>query len=86
MNDIMKEVLAIINEIGYFVTLEEADKSLSNGLGVDSLQLVQIIIAIEDRFLFEFDDEDMAIGDQLTVAKLCNIVQKHLVDNSEDNA
>lgn len=80
MNDVEKEVFRIISEIGCLIAWEDGDKSLSAEFGIDSLQLVQIIIAIEDRFEFEFDDEDMSIGENLTAFKLCSIVIRHLTN------
>ncbi len=38
------------------------DMSFSDDLGIDSLDLVDIISALEDAFKIEFDDEDLASG------------------------
>lgn len=58
-----KRLLEIIAKYAnYEVGKLSEDMSFADDLGVDSLDLVDIISAIEDEYKIEIDDEDLAAG------------------------
>ncbi len=51
------------------------DADLMQDIGLDSLQLVNLFLAIEDEFNIEFDFEDFDFTELNTVKKLLNYVE-----------
>lgn len=76
MNDILnriKEVLAKDYEVDpATVSLQS---KLKEDLGLDSLDLSEAILAIEDEFDFEFDDD--AVDSLKTLEDMCQYIEKH---------
>ena len=71
--DVLKELL--IDLMGLDIDInsfnEENDITL---LGISSLQIISYIIAIEDTFGFEFDDEDLTLSRLKTIKALSQYV------------
>ena len=42
--------------------------------GMDSLAFIRLIVAIEDKYDFEFSDENLALCRSGTIRKLCEII------------
>ena len=51
---------------------------LKKDLGLDSLSLVAVIVALEESFNIAFDDADLDPGLIVTVKNLVALVEKHL--------
>jgi acyl carrier protein len=61
----------------------EPRSRLVEDLGVDSLDLVGVLLAVQDRFEIEIDDADL---DKLTtIGKLATYVQERLAENEPAN-
>jgi len=60
MLDIKNRVLEVISEVGSidFDVLEDEELSLVKNLGLDSLELVEIVMGLEEEFDIEIPDED----------------------------
>ena len=56
MNTVRKEILQIIQEKTDADIKMEGDISLIDDLGFDSLQLVEVLTEIEERFRVSFED------------------------------
>lgn len=76
--DIIKPIIAsnlyeiIQNEI---IT----DETLLIELGMDSLTFIKIIVAIEERFGIDFNEDELLFEKLNTVGSLVNCVKRHLV-------
>lgn len=53
----------------------ELDDELST-LGIDSLQLVELIITLEDEFAVKFDDSDLDPSNIRSVASIIELIKK----------
>lgn len=77
MSSRKKEILKIIAE---FSAVEEEEISIQaslTGLGIDSLKLVELIIAIEDRLNVRFEDEDILPNKLVLVKDIFNVLEKN---------
>lgn len=72
---ILHEILDIINSNLKIseVTEEDIYEELSN-LGVSSIMIISIIIAIEEKYNIEIPDEYLLNSQIGTIYKICNIV------------
>jgi acyl carrier protein len=76
--DARKEVIAIISE--YLVIKPEKihlEADLKEDLGIDSLDIVEITLAIEDKFDIEIPDKD--IPDIRTVDQIIKYVESKVI-------
>ncbi|MDR1088098.1 MAG: acyl carrier protein [Coriobacteriales bacterium] len=55
--DVVREVFVSVREIDPSRVVAEA--SLADDLGLDSLDAIEIVMALEDRYDREFDDENL---------------------------
>lgn len=72
-----KEILKIIAE---FSAVEEKEISIQaslTGLGIDSLKLVELIIAIEDRLNVRFEDAGILPQKLVVVKDIFNLLEKN---------
>lgn len=75
MNQYLKDI--IVSICGKNVEIEETT-SLSQDLSFTSIHFVQLIVAIESKFNFEFTDDDMDLYKIDRVGNLNNIVCSHI--------
>ena len=61
----------------------ELNHSLQNDLGLDSLQMVTLLVMIEDTFEIVLDEADMNPFDLTTVLDVVNLTEKYI--HGEDN-
>lgn len=78
MIDYVKTLTEIINGIDHKSDSIDIGKSLLIDYGIDSIQLVQLIISIEETFGFEFDVDDMIIDETITLQHFIDVIEKHL--------
>lgn len=77
----IKQVLEIINGIdNIVVTEEQLDDNLSD-LGVDSINFIRIIVALEEEFECEVPDSKLMISEMDTIKKIV-VVLKTLYEDS----
>lgn len=68
--DVKREVELIIGEIlGVSVSIEN-DANLMYDYNMDSLQVMNTVVKIEDKFNFEFELEDLNIDDLIVFSKI----------------
>ena len=76
--DIKKDLYELISELqGVKQNMNEND-SLKKDLGLDSLMLVSLIVAIEERFHIEIKDSDLSAENLETVGNLCTMLEKYI--------
>lgn len=56
----------------------ELENELKNDLGLDSLQMVTLLIMIEDSFKIILDESDMNPFDLVTVSDVVVLIEKYI--------
>ena len=71
--EIVKELAVILNEVaGVDQSKVSTDKSFLDDLEVDSLSMVEVVMAAEDKFGVKIPDEE--VGNLITVADAVNFI------------
>lgn len=73
INDKVIEILAELSGTGN-ISLEN---HLQNGLGLDSMLMVTLLIEIEEKFSIELNESDMNPFDLNTVQDVISLVEKY---------
>lgn len=72
----------IRNKIREILEIENADKmAMAEDLkeyGMDSLNAIELIVALEMEFAIEFNEEDLLVDNLCTIQKLKDVVKKYL--------
>ena len=61
----------------------EMDTLLTDGLGIDSLRLVQIMVDIEDKYEIVFELEDLDPRNIVNITDLVNVTMKTINNKGE---
>ena len=72
-----EQVVKILEELSGNTNITSNDH-LQNDLGLDSLDLVNLLVCIEDEFEIELDESDMNPFDFETVESVVNMVEKYI--------
>jgi len=72
--DVKEKIIALLNDkLGYEEAELSEDKDLVNDLGIDSLDMVEIIMGIEEKFGLKIEDSEVAgiktVGDLIRKAE-----------------
>lgn len=81
--ELIREILS--NELGNDFVKPIASIDANEDLftiGMDSLNLIKLIVALESEFDFIFDDEDILENNLKTLSKLDNLIYLRTVDNN----
>ena len=78
MSDLVREVLDILKEVGCSIDYVDLHKSLFLEIGIGSLQFVQLLVLIEEKYNFEFESEDLIIDETITPQGIIRIIDKHI--------
>ncbi len=62
----------------------EQDKSLINDYGVDSLNLLELVVGLEEEFGIVMEDDEFKVSNFETVTALSNFVRSRLSSTSEN--
>lgn len=76
--DIKHEIELIIGEILGVTVLMEDDANFMYDYNMDSLQIMNIVVKIEEKFNIEFELEDLNIEDLIVFSKIVEVVKKTL--------
>lgn len=80
--NIKDELLVIIeNEIGDDLNMLVYDIPLDDDLfqyGIDSLNIMKVILGIEEKYDIVFDDEELNIENFITINAICHTVEGKL--------
>lgn len=77
-NELNKRVHRVISEQLGVKTEEVTQEDTLSGLGADSLDVVELVMAVEEEFDIEIPDSDIEEHDDMTVAVFTDIVEKHI--------
>ncbi len=82
------EIVALLNEeleedlLKDITNIDQDDELIEYGL--DSLNLVKVILAIEERYNIEFSEEELEFENFSTLKRIINIIEKKRGDISDD--
>ena len=81
--EIVEKIYMILSEISgkKVICLED---ELQAELGLDSLQMVTLLIMLEENFQIVLDESDMNPFDLINVWHVVNLVEKYLGGNSNE--
>lgn len=83
---IFDKVTAVLYELSGNENIEP-DHNLQNDLGLDSLQMVTLLVMLEDTFEIVLDEADMNPFDLLTVSDVVNLIEKYIGgESNEENS
>lgn len=75
----VKKIIIQVNEVLSNIDINK-ETNLINDLGFESIMIMELIIKIEETFLFEFSDEEMEIEKIIIVGNLVETIEDKLVD------
>ena len=75
--DTQEQVVKILEELSSNTNINSNDH-LQNDLGLDSLDLVNLLVCIEDEFEIELDESDMNPFDFETVESVVAMIEKYI--------
>jgi len=75
--NIRNKIIEILKELSAFETVHE-NSSLTFDIGLDSLGMVAMLVAIEDCFQIQLDEADMNPFELQTVGDITTLVKKYL--------
>ncbi len=80
---VLKDI--VLNDLSTPVTAEDFDESSSliDDLKLDSVAMIELISAIEQRLQFEFEDSDLRVSSFATVRALAEVIGRRLGVASE---
>ncbi len=82
------EIVALLNEeleedlLKDITNIDQDDELIEYGL--DSLNLVKVVLAIEERYNIEFSEEELEFENFSTLKRIINIIEKKRGDISDD--
>jgi acyl carrier protein len=56
--------------------IDETASLLEDGLGLDSVNLLELIASVEQRFGFQFEDADLRLATFANLRSLASVIQK----------
>ncbi len=79
LKDQLKQIIS--EELDVNLKLNEISEDISlfeDGLGLDSVAIVEFICLIEDRYRFQFSDEELAMGPFKNLITLSELIAKKI--------
>lgn len=78
----IENVLEVVNSTEKFeITAKQLEENLPD-LGMDSITFIQIIVALEEKFVCEIPDEKLLITEMDTAQKMIDVLQALYDDQS----
>ncbi len=71
-----EQTISILEKISG-IKIDDPDMSLQNNLGLDSLEMVLLLVEIEDSFDIEIKESDMNPFDLKTVSDVVMLVERY---------
>lgn len=83
--EIFDKVSVIVSELSGTETIY-LEQELQNDLGLDSFQMVTLMIMLEENFQFTLDESDMNPFDLMNVQHVVDLVEKYIGgEKNEEN-
>ena len=77
-----EKIIQILKELSPFEKID-IESSLSSDVGLDSLGMVSLLVAVEDNFQIQLDESDMNPFALQTVGDVTDLVKKYLGEKDE---
>ena len=81
---IFDKVYVILSELSGTETIC-LEHELQSNLGLDSLQMVMLLMMLEENFQITLDESDMNPFDLTTVSNVVNLVKKYIGGDRNEN-
>ena len=81
--NIEQKVFEILSEMSS-ITVDDTSLELTTDIGLDSMNMIMLLIEIEDTFDIRLDESDMNPFDLITVKDIIKLVEKYEVKNEEE--
>jgi len=65
-------------------TTADLDASLEKNYGINSIELIELIVALEEEFDLEFDDTELELENYESINTIVDTVMNHLVSKGLD--
>lgn len=76
----LKKIIKEVTENENIVEELNLEANLINDIALDSLQFINLILALEDEYDFEIDFDELDIEEISTVGKLINYIEENRND------
>lgn len=83
IDEIKKAIFIILENQGIYISNKDEDVNLLEYL-VDSISIIEFIIALEDYFEIEIENEKISYEIFVSINGLCNLI-KEIIDSKIDN-
>ena len=83
--EIFDKVCVILSELSGIETIC-LEHELQSDLGLDSLQMVTLLMMLEENFQITLDESDMNPNDLETVSQVIDLVSKYVEGQNEENS
>ena len=80
--NIKQKVFEILSEMSS-ITVDDTSLELTTDIGLDSMNMIMLLIEIEDTFNIRLDESDMNPFDLITVNDIVKLVEKYEVEDNE---
>jgi len=78
LDNILKKIICEVKEDMTLFDKIKANTNLMNDIGLDSLQMVNFLLQIEQQFNLELDYDDIDLQDLQTYESVCTLINKLL--------
>jgi acyl carrier protein len=78
MNNIKEKVIKVMKSLTVIEGEFNDNKTLASA-GIDSLQMVELVIGLEDEFNIRFDDSELDPSKLTTISDIYKLIQKYEV-------
>lgn len=75
MNDKIK---GVINKFSFYDNEIDTEMNLKLDLGINSIDMVSLILDLEDLFCIEFLESDLVLSELITVSDLERLITKYI--------
>lgn len=75
MNDKIK---GVINKFSFYDNEIDSEMNLKLDLGINSIDMVSLILDLEDLFCIEFLESDLVLSELITVSDLERLITKYI--------
>ena len=83
--ELFDKVCVILSELSGIETIC-LEHELQSDLGLDSLQMVTLLMMLEENFQITLDESDMNPNDLETVSQVIDLVSKYVEGQNEENS
>lgn len=84
MKNKIKKLLSEVKENSILANTLSDDADIINDVGLDSLQLINFVLKIEEEFDIELDFEDLDYSHLTSISSLCEFISEQKAKQHDD--